>query len=106
MTTAKMVSCNGTVRGSHRHDRRKDEHACLSRMLTPHTCLHVCHCRCFFTEPDRKTIDPETAYDMWQLVLSSHFSLLSDWIDFCKKKNIKTVPKDVWEQLYGRLQCA
>jgi DCN1-like protein 1/2 len=49
---------------------------------------------------ERKTIDCESAYEMWALVLRPHFSHLTDFIEFCKKQQLKTIPKDLWEQLY------
>jgi len=48
---------------------------------------------------ERKTLDAETASDMWGLVLGNHFALLPKWIKFFQDSKTNTVTKDIWNQL-------
>ncbi len=50
---------------------------------------------------ERKTIDCDSAYEMWQLVMPPHFARIGEFIQFCKEQQkLKSIPKDLWEQLY------
>jgi len=48
---------------------------------------------------ERKTLDAETACDMWGLVLVHHFALLPKWLTFFQSSKTATVTKDIWAQL-------
>jgi len=48
---------------------------------------------------ERKTLDAETACDMWGLVLVHHFALLPKWLKFFQDSKTATVTKDIWAQL-------
>lgn len=49
----------------------------------PSMCVQLCvlwgRSPCCFQGEERKTLDAETACDMWGLVLVHHFSLLPKW---------------------------
>lgn len=52
--------------------------------------------------PDRKTLDREEALGFWTMVLPAHFTLFKDWMKFMdsgEQKNMKTISRDLWEQL-------
>jgi DCN1-like protein 1/2 len=52
-------------------------------------------------EEGRKTLDKDVALEMWNTVLEGHFPLLEKWLNFAvKQPGMKTVTKDLWEQLY------
>jgi DCN1-like protein 1/2 len=51
-------------------------------------------------EGDRKTIETSTAIDMWNLVLTKHFTLLPKFLKFLEAQGTKTVSHDLWTMLF------
>jgi DCN1-like protein 1/2 len=51
-------------------------------------------------EGDRKTIEVGTAVDMWNLVLTKHFTLLPKFLKFLESQGTKTVSHDLWTMLF------
>ncbi|RHX96671.1 hypothetical protein DYB38_001537 [Aphanomyces astaci] len=51
----------------------------------------------FAKEPDQRSMPVDTALELWELLLPSHFDLLPSWIDYAHQKN--AISRDVWMQL-------
>mmetsp|Transcript_25366 Transcript_25366/g.74480 ORF Transcript_25366/g.74480 Transcript_25366/m.74480 type:complete len:271 (-) Transcript_25366:151-963(-) len=48
------------------------------------------------TEPGMKSLNLETAIEMWRLVLAGRFQLLDLWVDFLKMERRHAIPRDTW----------
>jgi len=51
-------------------------------------------------ESDRKSVDLEPAIEFMKCVLTPHFALCNEFIDFLKVQKVKTVTADVWTQTF------
>jgi len=53
----------------------------------------------FAREKGAKTVVPDTALALWQLLLPSRWALAQQWLDFLPAQGLKSVTADVWSQL-------
>eukprot|EP01027_Heterolobosea_sp_BB2_P016163 GEZU01023039.1.p1 GENE.GEZU01023039.1~~GEZU01023039.1.p1 ORF type:complete len:157 (-),score=11.17 GEZU01023039.1:25-495(-) len=55
----------------------------------------------YVREPGSKSLDLETATQMWILLLKDRYRHLQAWCQFLKEKYKKSIQKDTWTQLLG-----